>query len=75
MNKKLIIKKIFGLLLIFLFVACNEQSHSDSASMTPITLNETQILTIDKTISIGTVIGDEQKSPKLLDFINNVELP
>jgi len=55
-----IVKLFFGLLLLLLFVACDDRSHLDNSSTTSISLDEIQTLIIDKTITVGTVIGKIQ---------------
>jgi len=62
MNKieQQIMKLFLGLLLFLLFTACDDRSNSENISHTPVTLNETQVLTMDKSTPIGTIIGKIQ---------------
>jgi len=58
--QRLIINFFKGLLLTLLFLGCNEQTTSDNNLVSPTTLEETQILIINETISKGSIIGQIQ---------------
>jgi len=75
-----IAKLFFGLLLLFLFTACNDsttyddQNNSDNSVYSPTTLQETQVFIIDKSTFLGAVIGKVQLPLNEKSRIKNIYL-